>query len=400
MKLMVVSHACVTPVNQQLYGTVERIADWKISIVIPSNWRDEYGRDCAVEQSPGFHGQLIPIPVRRSGNIILHTYRTSLRKLIRRLDPDTVYVNHEPYAAATAQVYWGNAFSGRRRPIGFYSCQNILKKYPPPFRWTEAQVFRSSAFAFPISSAVDDVFRRKGYRGPSTVLPLAIDQSIYFPREDIETTRREIAPEIQPGEPLIGYVGRFVPEKGLVTLLNAVSQLPNRNWRLALIGAGPMETELRRQINKKQIADRVTFTGFVPHVQVPRLLSAIDVLTLPSETQSNWREQFGRVLLESMSCGTPVVGSDSGEIGTLISETGGGLIFRERDAQHLAMQLQKLLSDPELRKQLATAGRNAVTQRFTIERAAQDFVSSIESANAKKSRSSPDQHSMPASLLT
>lgn len=379
MKLLVVSHSCVTPVNQQLYAAVQEKTGWDITLVVPSNWKDEFGRRLAVQRWPNFKGELLGVPVIRSGNIILHAYRTSFTRLLRKIRPDAIYVNHEPYAVATAQVYTANQFGGAV-PIGCYSCQNIQKRYPPPFRWTESKVLKWSRFFLPISAAVENVFRTKGYRGDSTILPLAIDTDMYRPFID-STIRDRLRGN---DEVVVGYVGRFVPEKGLLTLLKAAAKVNGLSWTLVFIGGGPIEPELRRRVDELGLKDRVQFVGFIPHEEVAASIAALDVLVLPSETQANWKEQFGRVLLEAMACGTAVLGSDSGEIPTLIRETGGGLVFRERDATDLAEQLAKLVRSADLRQTLSDTGLKAVQSRFSIHVLADQFIRTIQAAVTEK----------------
>ena len=97
-------------------------------------------------------------------------------------------------------------------------------------------------------------------------------------------------------------------------------------------------------------------------------MAQLDVLVLPSLSRPNWIEQFGRVLAEAMSCETPPVGSDSGEIPYVIGN--GGLVFKEGDAHDLAAQIQKLLDDPELYARLAQQGRQRVLDNYTQERIA------------------------------
>lgn len=379
MKLLVVSHACAVPVNQQLYASFGAITRWDVTIVVPSNWRNEYGGVSGGERWPTFKGHLIPVPVRLSGNIILHTYRVSFAKIIREVDPDVIYVHQEPYAASAAQVYWGNRRAGRR-PIGFYSAQNINKRYPPPFRWTETFVLRNSTFALPVSPSVAAVVARKGFRGESTVLPLAIDPDVYRPSVDNSTARRELLGDAAADTPLIGYIGRLVPEKGLATLIEAVRRLHDLPWRLMLVGAGPMEAELKELVASAGLVDRVIFVGFVAHVRAPQMLSAMDVMVLPSETQPNWKEQFGRVVLEGMACGTMVIGSDSGEIPVLIHATGGGITFRERDPADLAAALRRVIVDPDLRHRLAEAGRAAVASRYRVADVVREFANTVVNA--------------------
>jgi glycosyltransferase involved in cell wall biosynthesis len=391
LNLLIVSHPCASPINQHLYAEVEQATGWNLTLVVPSNWKNEYGKVIGGgERWPAYRGRLIPVPVRRPGNIILHTYRTRFAALIREARPDAIYVHHEPYALATAQVYWANRRS-LRRPIGCYSAQNILKRYPPPFRWTESIVLRRSRYFCPISAEVERVFRQKGYAGPSAVLPLGIDPGVYYKRPAGEALKARLRQ--RPDEVLIGYLGRIVQEKGLLTLLRGLAGVTDLPWRLVVVGAGPLEAEFDALGRTLGLADRISRIGFVPHEQAPEYLSALDVLVLPSETQPNWKEQFGRVVIEALACGAAVVGSDSGEIPKLIADTGGGLVFPERQPQELADRLAALIRDPALRTRLAETGRQAVEARYALPAIARQFAGAVEAAVAADARSA-DQRAL------
>jgi glycosyltransferase involved in cell wall biosynthesis len=110
------------------------------------------------------------------------------------------------------------------------------------------------------------------------------------------------------------------------------------------------------------IAKRVTFASPVPSMEMPRFMSALDVLVLPSRTRPNWKEQFGRVLIEAMACGVSVIGSDSGEIPSVIGEA--GLVFRQDDVEDLRRCLLSLY-DHALRLRLAREGRARVMAHYT-----------------------------------
>ena len=192
MHLLVVSHSCATPINQQIYAELERQTGWKITLVVPEAWKDEFGNTLNKEKWPEFSGDLISIPVWNNGNIILHIYKENWGAFLEAGRFSAIYVNHEPYALATAHLCWANSRT-LKAPFGFYSCQNILKKYPPPFSWIEGTVFRKSAFAFPITEAVKEVLVAKGYRGIPTVCALPLDPAIYQPRgseEDLKLIPR------------------------------------------------------------------------------------------------------------------------------------------------------------------------------------------------------------------
>lgn len=375
MRVLVISHPCVTPINQQFYAEIEKQTGWEITIVIPSNWKSEYGgKAIAPERWPEFTGQLRTVPTWLSGNIPLHLYQSWFTKLLKETNPDAIYVNHEPYGVATAQVYLANALS-IKKPIGFFTWQNIFKQYPFPFQQLQQFVFERSQFAFSGSQSAKEILREKGYDGPCALLPGAIDPEIYFPRAEASETKAKL--KQHENEVIIGYMGRIVEEKGFKTLAQALNTIRALPWRLVVVGAGDYQAEFSSQIDGFGLGDRVDYLGYVPHPEAPTYLSAFDMLVIPSETRANWKEQFGRVIIESMACLTPVVGSNSGEIPNLIRATGGGLVFEEGSANELASQLSKLVADADLRHQVAEQGRQTVLDRYSTSAIARQFINEI-----------------------
>ena len=97
----------------------------------------------------------------------------------------------------------------------------------------------------------------------------------------------------------------------------------------------------------------------------------MDAFVLPSLTRPNWKEQFGRVLVEAMACETPVIGSRSGEIPGVIGDA--GLLFQEGNVQELAACVRRMLDDPALYAQLAVKGRQRVLEHYTQEHIARQM---------------------------
>jgi glycosyltransferase involved in cell wall biosynthesis len=377
MKLLVVSHACVTPINQSFYVDVAEATGWEVELVIPAVWATEYKAGVRTERWPAFRGPIHSIPVVKPGNIPLHVYKSALVGLLKQARPDAIYMHHEPYGAATMQVFLANRLAGNA-PIGFYAAQNILKRYPPPFAWFERYVFQHAAFSFPVAPGALEVLRTKGYRGRAEVLPLPIDLEIYQRRQAwADAKRAELG--IGRDDFVIGYLGRLVEEKGLANLLRACATLRG-SWRCVLVGSGAFEPELRRLAGELGIAGRIVFPGFVPHQEAPGWFSLFDVFALPSETRPNWKEQFGRVIVEANACGTPVVGTDSGEIAHVIHSTGGGLVVPEADPGAFAAALQSLIDDPGRRGELAGRGETAARSRYDQRTIARQFAAEIETA--------------------
>ena len=145
--------------------------------------------------------------------------------------------------------------------------------------------------------------------------------------------------------------------------------LKNQSWQLLLIGSGADAAELKQLAGQLQISDRIVWVPYVKNTEMYRYYAVMDAFVLPSRTTEAWKEQFGRVLIESMLCGTPVIGSSSGEIPLVIADA--GLVFPEGDAAVLADRIERLMNEPELREQLRDKGRERVLAHYTWEKVAQ-----------------------------
>jgi L-malate glycosyltransferase len=379
MKLLVISHACIVPVNQQFYAELERETGWEITIIMPSQWASEYGGQLQPKRWPSFRGEIIDLPIFKSGSVPLHGYRSLLIPTLKRINPDAIYVHQEPYSIVAFQVYLANYLS-IKKPISFFTWQNLAKSYPLPFRQMESWVLNQTHVMFSGSHGAEAVFRNKGFLGPSVILPAGVDTEFYHPGAPTSALQDQLRD--QPGQVLLGFLGRIVEEKGLKTLLHGLKLIQDLPWKLVLVGNGAYENEVNKIARQLDLADRVQCLGYVPHEQAPQYLAAFDILMLPSETRPNWKEQFGRVIIEALACGTPVLGSDSGEIPHLIQATGGGMIFAEGQPEALANQLRPLIMEPAIRDHLSTQGRNAVLKHYTNTTLTRRFAEAIEQATA------------------
>jgi len=167
----------------------------------------------------------------------------------------------------------------------------------------------------------------------------------------------------------IGYLGRFVKEKGIMDLIQAVYRI-NNNFNLLLIGSGKLRHKIKAEGRRLGLLEKIKIVDSVSSSQVPSYLNCMDCLVLPSLTTRKWKEQFGRVLTEAMSCEVPVIGSDSGEIPNVIGDS--GLIFKEGDIDDLSSKIKLLINSANLGKELAKKSRQRVLDHFTQEKAARE----------------------------
>lgn len=232
--------------------------------------------------------------------------------------------------------------------------QNIDKKLPFPFEFFRNYTLRNAAFAIGRSVGAGNVLRDKGFHEKTAVVPNGVDTTLFCPM-DRGLCRRKFGFE----NFVVGYVGRFVPEKGIIDLIEAVSRC-HASVELAFVGAGPLRGGMERRVSELGLKNRVYFLPERPAGELPGLMNALDVLVLPSRTTPRWKEQFGRVLVEAMACEIPVVGSDSGAIPDVIGKC--GIVFPEGDLQALAGAIMALREKPAQAMEFGKSGRNRVLQ--------------------------------------
>lgn len=359
MRVLMVSKACLVAAYRTKLMAIGRTPDMELTVITPPSWRD---RASSVAFEPGSDTgyRLLVQPIRFNGNFHLHYY-PQLGPVVRAWRPDILHMDEEPYNLAT-WLAWRQARTVGARFL-FFSWQNIWRRYPWPFSRLERQVLEGSTFAIMGNAAAADVWRRKGYQGSCRVIP----QFGVCP-DTFQPTKTPLA-----GPPwVIGSASRrLVPEKGVDLLLRAVAQL-HGDWRLQIAGEGPSRLNLERLAAELGVAQRVTFIGPLRSTEMPGFLHGLHVLALPSRTLPNWKEQFGRVLVEAMACAIPVVGSDSGEIPQVIGDA--GLTFPEEDVTALTGLLRQVLDSAELRHQLGQAGRARVLRHYTQDQIAAQTV--------------------------
>jgi glycosyltransferase involved in cell wall biosynthesis len=355
LRVLMISKACVTGTYQRKLEELARLPDVQLSLVVPPYWRDGR-RVLPLERTHTSGYEMHVLPMVFNGHFHVHFYR-GLGSLVRQLQPDVLHIDEEPYNLATFQAMRLAKRHGAQAL--FFTWQNLRRRYPFPFSWLERYNLKHAGCAIAGNQEAASVLCAKGYHRAVYVVPqFGVDPAVY----------RKVPSDVQRHAAfVIGYVGRLVEEKGVQVLLRAVAGLDS-DWQLRIIGDGPYRATLETLCGELSIEPHVVMEPWTPSAEMPRKLSGLDVLVLPSLTRSNWKEQFGRVLVEAMACQVPVVGSSSGEIPNVIGDA--GLIFAEGHHDGLRERLSRLMGDGELRAALGEQGRARVLERFTQERVA------------------------------
>ncbi len=360
MKILVISHSAVVSGYQDRYVEVVRAGNIKLTLLVPEKWQ-QFNRIVRLEKrsDPDYRivaRQPFSWGLKNHGlRNVTHIY-PGMKKLIREINPDIIELWEEPFSAVTAQAIHAARKINPDIKIIFFSAQNIRKKYPPPFSWFERYTHRHADFAFVMNRDAQEILQERGWQKGSIVLPLGVNPN-RFKRLDASTLRKRLG----LNKFTIGFIGKLDRQKGVPDLVKAFGMLKDEA-NLLIIGEGPMAGPLRNLIDKLDISADSRIIPPVPYSEIPEYLNCMDVLVLPSVTLPGLKEQFGRVLIEAMSCEVPVIGSSSGEIPAIIGDA--GLVFPERDLETLLHRLRTIINNPADARDLSRRSRERVLRKY------------------------------------
>jgi len=360
-RILSISHSSVVAGYQDRFSEITRQSGIEITLLVPERWR-QFNRMVALEKTsdPGYRivaRQPFCWGLKNHGlRNVTHIY-PGMKKLIEEVKPDIIELWEEPFSAVTAQTIHAARRVVPYARIIFFSARNIRKRYPPPFSWFEQYAYRNADFAFIMNHDAEEITREYGWRKGSCILPLGVNPE-HYKKLDSSGQRNELGLK----KFTVGFIGKFDRQKGVLDLIRACMPLKG-DINLLMIGSGPLRDEMENLIQSTGLSATATIMDAVLYHELPSYLNCMDILVLPSRTLPGLKEQFGRVLIEAMSCGVPVIGSDSGEIPNVIGDA--GLTFPEGDIDALTERINSLRENPALAAALGEQGRNRARNMYS-----------------------------------
>ena len=171
--------------------------------------------------------------------------------------------------------------------------------------------------------------------------------------------------------PLIIAVGRLITKKGFGDLIRACGLLAERgkSFRCEIVGEGPLDSELRYQIDAQNLRNNVVLTGVKPQMELRHRLAAANVFVLPSVIDPDGgMDNLPTVIMEAMATGLPVVSTNIGGIPEMVVENETGLLVQPGDAAAMAGAIEKLISDCSLAQKFGESGYERAEALFSIEK--------------------------------
>ncbi len=316
--------------------------DVDVTLVSAQRW-NEGGQSVDLDVDPG-DGRVVGVRTWGSHPFLFVYDPLPLWRALRAGSPDVLDIHEEPASLVVAEVLVLARLAGRGRVrVCLYSAQNIEKRYPWPFCWLERRALRRATAVHTCNEEAGRILRRKGFSGVVANLGLGVD---------IGSVASSPAEGGSGPTMVVGYVGRLEARKGVAVLIDAVADVDD--VELVLVGEGPDRLTFEAQVTRRGVSGRVRIEGYTTQDRLPEVYRRFDVLVVPSLETPGWIEQFGRVAVEAMAAGVPVVASDSGSLPEVLG--GAGVLVRPGDDRALAAALTELRDDPGLRAALSEAG--------------------------------------------
>ncbi|MGB5900575.1 MAG: hormogonium polysaccharide biosynthesis glycosyltransferase HpsO [Geitlerinemataceae cyanobacterium] len=372
MRVLIASHTYIVDLNREKYRELAKIEpNIEVTLVVPRRWKPGGIQNRVIETEPLLEGAFRVIPVSNfsHNNQGLLTFGTDIVDLLRRFQPNIIQVEQGAKSLGYAQLITLNKWLGLNAKNIFFTWWNLPYNLKFPISLLEAYNLQHTDGIVVGNQDGADILHDRGYGGSLSVMPqLGVNEDLFKPTP-VPELRQELG--IKAQEFVVGFVGRFVEEKGLLTLSKALEQLSDRPWKWLLLGRGELRSQLENWAVDRGLQDRIIWIESVPHDRVQEYINLLNVLVLPSETTNKfktltsvgWKEQFGHVLIEAMACRVPVIGSDSGEIPHVIGDA--GLVFPEGNAEALKTCLVQLMENSKLADEFAQRGFERSMAQYT-----------------------------------
>ncbi len=276
--------------------------------------------------------------------------RHAFGALVSRLKAgDIVWCHNQPF--------FGAALEGA---IHLKGAKLVYHSHDGESRWgvlTAFRAFTADAYIFVSDALRQEWLRSLPFLKNTHVVYNGVDDAIFHPKP-IESNR--------PGRiPIVLYIGRLHPEKGVHVLMNAMRLLQERKVDVSYTvvgssfsGGSKASSYVKTLLKTRPLNGQ--FEGYLSTLEIAEKYQTADIFCCPSI----WQEPFGNVNIEAMACGVPVVATRVGGIPEIACE-GGILLVEPGSATDLANELQKLIEDKDLRVKVGAEGLHSARRRFT-----------------------------------
>ena len=351
MKLLIIYHAGLAEDSKHIFEEYAR-QGIDVTVIVPKK------NGSLVYHKSHDKKSFVYVPLKfRAGFSFL-----GLLFAIKRINPDVIHVIDEYTSISLLQtIICRNLLYGNKVPVFSLSFQNLPLNNPQlvfssPVAFLR-RVFHKLLIPFMIyyhkknlagvvcgNKDAINIIRGFGTNIPTKLIYWGVNLKTFIPKDRNDCRTKLNLPK---NVKIIGYFGKIYKEKGLEKLVRAIERLTN--WHLILVGSGDYKGELENLVSSLNIKTRVYFYDFVKLGELGDYYNALDAYVLPTYTTKDVKEQYGRVLVEAMSCRIPIIGSTCGAIEEVLEGYPAHVIFNEYELPDLIdkIKIAEELSIPE-----------------------------------------------------
>lgn len=338
MKVLVIGHPLVVSANRKVWNSVAFHDGVEVDMIVPKTWKSnlikklEYSFE---EKSDQNINEIYPISCFKKGNGSFYFFNPiKMLRILRNKKYDRIVLTQETWSLSLFELVILKVLSINSKTKTFiWVCQNIKKKKLFFIRYFERFITSSLESILCCCSEIKQVIEWKGIKTKCQYFPFSFDGDQYpIELKEIKPCSRDVM--------TLGYLGRISEEKGIHLIIQALDTFKKNKIKVKFIvaGGGPMEEILSSR-------EEVEFLGTIPHNEAFKFYEKIDIFLLPSQTRTFWKEQFGRVIIESVASGKPIVGSSSGAIPEVMGKICMPYVFNEESLDSLIEQTLKAWDD-------------------------------------------------------
>ncbi len=293
-------------------------------------------------------------------------YDFGLIRALNKVKPDVICMLEEPFSFFAFQiVFFRNIFSKKSKII-FYSSDNHSWKHHYPYRpkllykFIFNYVSKNTDFAMVVNKETKEILRSKGFNKPIEIFSWGIDLDIFkeISKDEKIKNKKKLGLDRKI---VIGYIGRILKIKGIETLVKIIEKNKEDLFHLLLIGEGPDKEYFQKLAEEMNIQNNCSFLGYIEPTELYNYYGVMDMLILPSFEE--FKERFGRVLIEAMACNIPIIGSNTGGIPEVIKDA--GFLFEQKNLEDLDKKIHELLHNEKLKENIIFRGKKLVEKKYT-----------------------------------
>ena len=363
LSVLVIDKTAVLESVRERWDRLGKIPGLELTLLAPEQWIENYTL-MTFDSSDGYSWRPVVGKTICTGKEACGTYVSGLGKAFRLARPDIVLMMEESFSMFALQTFLAARRYAPNASLIFYSnnvtsYNHFTYRLGPLYRLIGKWVTPRFDVGLCVNDLAVDVLRNTGHDIQIQKLFYGINERLFSPQPKSEARDTLDLPK---DAQIFLYAGRLLELKGIQDLILAFDTVqqkrPDQELRLLIVGSGEYADQLQGLAGSMVWSERIEFRDMVPIEQMPLLMSAADAFVLPSRAEIH--EQFGRVNIEAMLCGTTIIGSTSGGIPEAIGE--GGFVFEAGSVGALTQTMNHVLDDQE-----SVAERREIGRRYALD---------------------------------